>query len=143
MALTPIDAAERAALQRALAAEGLPTDDIDAPGRTFFRLVHDGATAGYAGLEIRGLAALVRSVVILPERRGRGAGLAAVRELIATARARGLTDLWLLTLSAADFFAKVGFERADRATAPPAIASTQEFKVLCPAAAVCMRLRLT
>jgi amino-acid N-acetyltransferase len=63
-------------------------------------------------------------------------------ELLDIARANGIRDLWLLTTSAEAFFAKHGFEKADRSAAPPAIAETSQFRDLCPATAALMHLPL-
>jgi amino-acid N-acetyltransferase len=43
--------------------------------------------------------------------------------------------LHLLTTTAAQFFHRLGYVAADRATAPAAIAGSQEFAALCPVTA--------
>lgn len=62
-----------ARLHEALRAADLPTDDIEDEGRAFLEAVFgDGQTMGYAGLERCAGDCLLRSVVVLPEDRGRG-----------------------------------------------------------------------
>lgn len=125
-------------LDRALAAAGLPTDDLAAPGRRFFRFRDaSGGTVGYAGLESLGDgAALLRSLVVAdPARRGRGLG----RRIAEMTLARADGETWLLTTDAAPFFARLGFAPAPREAAPDALRGTRQFSGLCPASAVLMR----
>ncbi len=125
-------------LTEALAAEGLPTDDLAGEGRELFAFRHRGALVGFAGMEVVGADALLRSLVVLPPARERTYGTAIVEWMVAEAGRRGVRRLFLLTTTAAPFFAKLGFRRTDRSAVPPAIAATREFAALCPAAAVCM-----
>ena len=143
MPIIAIDLARDPGLRAALAEAELPTTDIGAPGRLFFCLMESGQPAAYGGLELHGEAGLLRSLVVPPAFRGRGFGRDMTLALIGEARTRGLTKLWLLTLTAADFFAKLGFERTDRSAAPAIIGASEEFATLCPATAVCMTRALT
>ena len=138
----PIDARQKRDLSDRLAAEHLPTDDLADTAAEFFAF-HDpqGAPIGFAGLEMLGEVALLRSVVIVPGARGRGLGAAIVRAMIAVAAKRGVKELFLLTTAAAPFFAKLGFRPIERPEAPAPIASTREFAALCPASAIVMRRR--
>lgn len=142
MAKIATEQANDPGLRAALTGAGLPTADLDAPGRLFFRMDTAGAPAAYGGLEVYGAHGLLRSLVVAADRRGRGQGREMAEALINEARARGLTRLWLLTTTAPDFFAKLGFQRAERGSAPAAIAASTEFASLCPASAVCMTLAL-
>ncbi|WP_207477363.1 arsenic resistance N-acetyltransferase ArsN2 [Arenibaculum pallidiluteum] len=133
-----------AGLVALLRAHGLPTDDLREPGRTFFRLgTPDGTTVGYVGLELHGREALLRSLVTDDGARGRGHGTRLVEHAASEAAALGVEDLYLLTTTAADFFAVRGFERVERRNVPPTIASTREFASLCPASATVMRRPLS
>lgn len=121
-------------LTAALAAEGLPVDDLAEPGRRFFRYdTLDGTTVGYGGVEIHGADALVRSVVVLPGLRGSGIGHNLLALLLARAHAAGARQAWLLTSSAAAFFARAGFREVARDDAPAAIRATRQAAGLCPA----------
>ena len=136
----PIGKEEKRQLIELLAAEQLPTDDL-ADTTAEFLAFDDapGARIGFAGLEMLGEVALLRSLVILPGARGRGHGAAIVREMIAMAATRGVKELFILTTTAAPFFAKLGFRPIERRQAPASIASTPEFATLCPASAIIMR----
>ncbi|UVC06672.1 GNAT family N-acetyltransferase [Rhizobium sp. TH2] len=127
----------------ALMEEGLPTDDLAEAGRTFFRITDGPETVGYGGFELHGEHALLRSMVIDPERRGRGLGGIAVDLLLGKARAAGACEAYLLTLSAASFFERLGFARIDRAVAPATILATRQAASLCPASAVLLHRELS
>lgn len=135
-ALTPDDALAWAALEAALQAASLPVDDLAAEGQRFFSF-EDGAAFG--GFARDGTVALLRSIVVAPERRGSGLGRQMVTALIDEMRRQGVTAAWLLTTSAPDFFARHGFEVVERSTAPAWIAASPQFTGLCPASAVLMR----
>lgn len=129
---------------RALLADArLPTSDLVGAGKRYFRLTEDGACRGYGGFEIRGAHALLRSIVVEGPQRGHGYGRTLVHGLVAEARKLGLQDAYLLTETAAPFFAALGFTPVARETAPPEIAATQQFAELCPASAKLMRRNLS
>lgn len=70
-------------LKHALSLSGLPADDIDEPGRSFFRAMGpDDATVGYSGIEKCGQDVLLRSVVVLPDHRGKSLGKMIVVETL-------------------------------------------------------------
>ena len=125
-------------LVAALNAERLPTEDLNQPGRRFHRFVDEQGLVGFGGLEGHGSDQLIRSVVTTPTRRGQGLGRALLKALEAEARQSGAERLHLLTTTAAPFFARNGYQAADRETAPDAIAASREFASLCPASAAYM-----
>jgi GNAT superfamily N-acetyltransferase len=117
----------------ALAAAGLPTDDLtSAPFRYFS--ADDLAWGGIGA----GADALIRSVVVAPQSRRRGYGAAIIAALVSHAREAGVERLWLLTTSAAPFFTRAGWHEVERTLAPPAIAQSAQFGGLCPTSATLM-----
>src|SRR6202045_1992714 len=93
----PLRAGERGALAAALAKAKLPTADIEAPGRLFWRFeTTDEVPVGFGGLEVHGDDALLRSLVTLPPVRGRGIGAAMVAALEFEARLHECRSLWLI-----------------------------------------------
>ena len=138
----PLPFEELAEVAEALAAAGLPTVDIDGDRMTFFRLADDGGPLGWAALEQYGPDALLRSVLTVPDRRSSGLGTVLVGKVSATAASQGIERLWLLTQTAAPFFARVGFTEVPRSEAPAAMQETTEFRSVCPASATCMTLTL-
>lgn len=124
-------------LAAALIAAKLPADDISEGGRRFWRAIDEtGAVIGYGGLEGSGADLLLRSVVILPARRGSGLGRALIDALLREAKHAGGRRVWLLTTGAADFFDRLGFERKERADAPAVVTQSRQFTALCPASAM-------
>ena len=134
--------ADDALVRQLLQSAGLPADDV-ATGPQEYVLAYDGPRlVGTVGLEVVGADALVRSLAVVPELRGRGVASALHQRALELARGRGVRALYLLTTTAEDYAARKGFERIDRAEVPPGILALPQFRALCPATAVCMRLRL-
>lgn len=125
---------EIAKLASFLETANLPSADLADPGRLFFQFEAD-RLVGYGGLEGGGADRLLRSIVVLPDRRGHGLGRALVATLERQARNLGVERLHLLTTTAAPFFRTLGYADADRGAAPPAVAASREFTALCPASA--------
>jgi hypothetical protein len=66
----PLATFERDGLKAALRKAGLPCEDVEQSGTLFWRFdTEDDIPAGFAGLELHGPDALLRSVVTLPPRR--------------------------------------------------------------------------
>lgn len=128
------------ALVALLAQAGLPHDDL-APHLANFTVAEvDGELVGAGGYEAAGPGiALLRSFVVRPDWRGRGLGRRLFDAVVATADAAGRADLYLLTTSARDWFAGLGFIPVPRESAPAAIRATRQFAGACPASAALMR----
>ncbi|WP_286169185.1 arsenic resistance N-acetyltransferase ArsN2 [Rhizobium sp. NFACC06-2] len=126
-------------LTQALSLSGLPTEDIAESGRTFFRAVgRDDNTVGYSGVEQCGQDVLLRSVVVLPDHRGKSLGKMIVVETLRAAPVA--STVYLATTTAAPFFSGLGFQVVDRAVVPAAILATRQLSSICPATATIMRL---
>jgi arsenate reductase (glutaredoxin) len=135
------EAADRdAGMVAALTAEGLPTDDLTEPGRRFFVYrTLSGEVVGYAGRELYGADAFLRSLVVLPAWRGKGIGKAIVARIARRAFDEGARTAWLMTTSAAGYFEAMGFKRVERAEVAEAVLETRQAKGLCPATAVVLK----
>ena len=131
------------ALVAALKAADLPTDDLGEPNRRFFVYRSlAGTVIGFGGFERYGADALLRSIVVLPEGRGKGTGRNLVALLAYRALREGAQTAWLLTTTAAEFFDHLKFKRRARDEAPATILATRQAKSLCPASAVLMAKHL-
>ena len=129
-------APDAADVRRLVVAAGLPADDLaDQDLGHFLAAGRPGAVTGVVGLELYGDVALLRSLVVDPSRRGTGEGKALVAAAEQHAAAEGVKTMFLLTTTAAPFFARLGYVDADRQAAPDAIRRTREFSSLCPSTA--------
>jgi len=132
--------ADRPIIRSLLAEAQLPVQDIDLAADIEFWVARDnsGRPIGVIGLERHGDVGLVRSLVVERDQRLHGLGRALVRTLEEHANAAGFVQLVLLTETAEHFFHRLGYTVLDRDRAPAAVASSTEFRTLCPATAVCM-----
>jgi amino-acid N-acetyltransferase len=100
------------------------------------------AIVGSAALDVHDTDALLRSVAVATDLATLGVGTRLVTEALARARVAGVTDVYLLTTTADQWFPRFGFAVADRASIPESIASTVEFTAACPSSAIAMRCAL-
>jgi amino-acid N-acetyltransferase len=134
--------ADVAALRRLLVSEKLPSDDVSLERQEFLVAVSAGQLVGCGALERFGSAALLRSLAVSPEYRGKGAGAQLYERLVVRAKELGLARLFLLTTTAAPYFSRRGFQVVDRASAPEPMTRSAQFANLCPSTATCMSLAL-
>lgn len=131
-----------AALRSLLAAAALPVDDVSAEAQEYVLATSDGVLLGCVGFEAHGDVGLLRSFAVAPKLRGQGLGTMLFERIVARALLRGVKNAYVLTTTADRYCLKHGFERIERAQVPAAIASTGQFRVLCPATASCFQRRL-
>ena len=129
---------ERGDLLAALSKSGLPVDDLQEPGRLFWRFELNDVPVGFGGLEIHDGHALLRSVMTLPPVRRRGIGRVIVGALEAEAQMHKCHSVWALTAGYEDMFARLGYRKFDRNDVPEAIRATRQYADLCPADAQVM-----
>jgi len=141
LTIRPATRLDLAATVELLDKAGLPVSDLSADRLALVAEKSD-LFQGVIGLESFGDTALLRSLVVSADARGTGIGPALVTALEVTCTADGVTELWLLTIDADGFFAKLGYETRDRSEAPEAVQSTEEFQGLCPGDAVLMSKKL-
>jgi arsenate reductase len=143
IAVEAAQADELAAVTALVAGAGLPTEGIAAQFPAAYVVVRaDHAIVAVAGLERFGDAALLRSVAVAPHARAHGVGRALVADRIAAARRLGLPAIHLLTTTAADYFARLGFAPIERGDLPAALSGSPELTGACPASATRMMFAL-
>ena len=130
------------AIERLLGVVGLPEEGVRQHLENFLVVHSDGELVGVAGFEVYGEVGLLRSVAVVPSKRGRGIGAKLVANVQRQACARGILELYLLTDSAAPFFERHGYHRVSRSVAPIEIRQSEEFRHLCPESALLMRCKL-
>jgi len=140
--ITAFRAEDAVAISELLVANELPPDGMDALRDATVVARMSERIVGCAALELYDNAALLRSVAVHADVRDRGLGRRLLHEMLSRARAAGVRDLYLLTLTAERWFPRFGFEAIPRDQAPTAIRQSDEFTTLCPDTAVLMRLRL-
>jgi N-acetylglutamate synthase-like GNAT family acetyltransferase len=117
----------------------LPEQGVTEHFANFFVVRDEGRVAGVCGLEIHGAHGLLRSLAVDARYRGEGLGAALVEDALACARELGVTEVYLLTTTARDYFLGRGFVLCTREEAPPAIQQSWEFRLGCPADSAFMR----
>lgn len=120
----------------------LPYEDLALNRHLLFGYFDQNKMHGTGGLEIYGKSGLIRSVSVDENLRGKHWGTKITLHLIDTAKENHLTDLYLLTETAKDFFLKLGFRIIPRAEASEDVRKSAEFSHVCPDSAVCMHLNL-
>ena len=90
---------------------------------------------GVVGFERYGTSALLRSLAVVPEYRGRGVGAALLRHLLSYLEAEGVTSAYGLTTTVPDWLARLGFEETTRDALPGDLAYSEQLQGACPAAA--------
>jgi amino-acid N-acetyltransferase len=91
------------------------------------------------GVEVYGSVGMLRSLAVVPAHRSTGLGTALASDAETWAAEHGVGALYLLTTTAAQFFARRGYVMIPRSEAPQAIAATAQFSDLCPASSTFMR----
>ncbi len=121
----------------------LPHEDITPQHLSHFWVIKEkGEVLGVIGLEPFGRLALLRSLAVDPRFRKRGFAAQLTKKAEEYAASHKVKELYLLTLTAENFFLKRGYQRIGRNSAPPQIQGTAEFQGLCPVNSVCMVKRL-
>ncbi len=142
--LRSANADDWSAINSLLAGEDLPVDDLDAEKVSDFLIAEDdGDILGLIGLELYRTIGLLRSLVITKRARRLGLGGKLVGALESAAETAGVTELWLLTIDAQQFFERLGYKIIGREHVPDSIRKTDEFAGLCPDTAYLMMKRLS
>jgi amino-acid N-acetyltransferase len=130
------------AVEALLRSAGLPLDGVAAAFGSGVVVRDAGRILGCAAVELYGDAALVRSVAVDPDARGRGLGSALVAAVEGLARDAGARDAYLLTETAEGWFPRFGYAPIARVDAEPAIGTSVEFTSACTATCTAFRRSL-
>jgi amino-acid N-acetyltransferase len=133
LTIAPLDERTLPAAVALLETCGLPATDLPDPAVVLFGAFAGGALIATIGLEHRDGAGLLRSMAVVPDRRGSGLARTLYARAVSEARRRGLAEIYSLTTTADGFFTKLGFTLVDRSHAPEGIRATAQFSGLCPA----------
>ncbi|MDT8901675.1 arsenite methyltransferase [Anaeroselena agilis] len=128
-------------IEELLASSGLAAVEIAANLDRF--LVADRfGVIGVVGSEQNGDAVLIRSLAVAPDARKRGVAAVLLDVAATVAKGAGVGAAYLFTNTAADYFAKCGFETVDRSEVPAAILASPAVSTCCGSVAVAMKMPL-
>ncbi|EHP42124.1 acetyltransferase [Cupriavidus basilensis OR16] len=129
-------------IQDLLQACGLPVDGVTEQIGNFLVVRDNAGLLGCAGVENYGQVAVLRSVAVAERARSAGLGELLVAAMLAEARTRGVQSVVLQTTTAVDYFARLGFERVERACMPQELLDSALSRETCPASATLMQAAL-
>lgn len=119
-----------------LVASGLPIEDLrDGVPRLYAGVENNDHLIGVVAIEMHDGIGLLRSLAVRPDARGAGLSLALIGAGERLAMEAGISRLFLLTVTAASLFERLGYAEIARSDAPDVIRSTQQFSGICPSSA--------
>ncbi len=136
-----IETAQRAdltAMLDLLRESALPCAGVERDLAVAFVAREQGAVIACAALERYGSLALLRSVAVAARWRGQGLGRCLTEAELAEAQRLGVTEVYLLTETAAAFFERLAFRSVVRSSVPPALQASVEWREACPQTATVM-----
>lgn len=142
LSLRQAGASDWPAVEALLRANKLPTEGARQHLSTYLLAVSNGEVVGCAGAEVYADLALMRSVAVAPGLQRQGIGQLLVERLLLEATRRQIRRIFLLTVTAPEYFARHGFKRGPIEQAPDALKASAEFQGACPACAAFMSLTL-
>lgn len=117
----------------------LPVQDLPANLEGFLVAEDGGQVIGVAGLEVYKSYGLLRSVAVHTNYRNNHIAAQLLKAVEDGATTKGLTEIYLLTETARQYFEKKGYTVTGRDDVPGAIRQSSEFSHMCPASAIVMR----
>ena len=130
-------------VKKLLSSSGLESSDLTPEHlRHFFGLGTKEELEGIVGLELFDTVGLLRSLAVVSPRRRTGLGSKLVAHAENYARSHNIKSLYLLTVTAEDFFTNRGYQKISREDAPTAIRETKEFCEICPVSSAFMAKHL-
>lgn len=142
---TSIEAADKNALPAILSLlerNELPKQGLTDHRSTTLVAMTERQIVGCVALELYGKVALLRSVVVEEALRGQGLGHRLTYAALDLAGQHEVTTVYLLTMTAEEFFSRLGFHRIPRSEVPTEIQRSVEFSSACPVSATVMMMHL-
>ena len=140
--IRPAIGADLAPARALLTANALPLDGFpDHPDSVWVAMAGE-RVVGVVALELYRDGALLRSLAVEHDVRGRHLGRQLVTTALADVKRRNLGVVYLLTTTAESFFTPLGFRVIARDEVPESVLGSVEFRSACPTTATAMSLRL-
>ena len=129
ISLRPARPDDLRAIVALLQAAHLPPNEAEQHVHNFVVGERDGRIVACGGLEAypKGSACLVRSMAVEEPLQGSGVGSEIMRWVLERARELGLRDVFLFTMTAADFYRRFGFRDATLDEFPPAARRSAQY----------------
>lgn len=121
-----------------LSENNLPFSDLNPVLDNFLIALDEGKVVAVMGIDRYGAAGLLRSAAVSASHRNTGLASTLLQRLLEAARQGGLTNLYLITNTAENYFSKKGFVKISRNEVPEAVLQSKEFNGLCPASSAIM-----
>jgi len=121
-----------------LTEEKLPVADLPVVLDNFYAAIINDIVAGAIGLEIHGAYGLLRSLAVDKAYRNSGIAGTLLAHIEQLAANKKLSEIYLLTETAADYFDRKGYQKISRADVPAEMQQSAEFSYVCPQSAIVM-----
>mgnify|MGYP002639753115 CR=1 FL=1 len=138
----PLEEYELSIVEDLLFNNDLPIDDIYEPNIRFLVAKANDKLIGTIAIEKYDQFGLLRSLVVEKEYRNEKIGERLINHLLISDFSVGITDLYLLTTTAKEYFVKFGFREVNRIEVPIELRQTNEFVELCPETAIVMHKKI-
>ncbi|HEX9156612.1 MAG TPA: GNAT family N-acetyltransferase [Syntrophales bacterium] len=130
--------ADKIQIRELLSVCGLPTRYVHRYLKSLLGAKAAEEIVGVVGVEVYGRAGLFRSLCVSPAYRARGIAKALNERMLAYARLRKVKRVYLFTLKAEKFAAKMGFRKLEKTKIPRSIRATWQFRSFKPYPVICM-----
>jgi amino-acid N-acetyltransferase len=107
---------------------GLPTRYVHRYLKSFLVAKAAEKVVGVVGVEVYGRVGLFRSLCVAPAYRARGIAMALNKRMMDYVRSRKVQRVYLFTMKAEKFAAKLGFRKLERTQIPRSIRATWQFR---------------
>jgi amino-acid N-acetyltransferase len=126
-----------------LQSQKLPSEDLPLLLNDFYIALEADELTGVIGMERYGHYGLLRSMVVHPDYRNKHIAEMLVKRLEEKAVSSGITSMFLLTETAANYFERKGYDTISRDDVPSDLMRSTEFSHVCPVSATVMKKQLT
>ncbi|KPL81419.1 GNAT family N-acetyltransferase [Herpetosiphon geysericola] len=137
MQLEPITSDQQPTFEQLLSTVGLGNEGLATAQA--YGWWQDGNLVAGGALEIYGELGLLRSVAVTPDQQNQGLGATLLAALEQQAQRQGMQTLYLLTTSAAKFFATHGYQPIPRAEADSRLHASAQWGSICSSATLMVK----
>jgi len=101
--------------------------------------LQDEEVISVAGLEVYGDYGLLRSLAVGKQFRNKGIAKNLLQQIENLAKKQHISELYLLTETALDYFKRNGYQKINRDEVPVSVQQSAEFSEVCPQSAIVMK----